>query len=228
MNTPEEFVAMVAHQLRSPLGAIRSASDMLIDGDYGKLPPKARETVILIKQSAERLLSFAETSLNASRLDSGAFKPAPVSLNPSEDIVGLVKETEMLAKSKGIRLTSNLHDLPDQIVVDRDILRNIIFNLLDNAVKFTDKGSVEIEAFAKKNTFIIVVSDTGPGLSEAEVKRMFSRYYRGQDHKQHPGIGLGLYVARQLAEVAGGTINVASEGSGKGTTFTVELPCERC
>lgn len=215
---------MVAHQLRSPLGGIRSASDMLINGDYGKLPAKAREILLLIKQSSERLLSFSETSLNAARLDSGAFKPLAVQLDPKMEIRMLVNESSLLAKGKGIELTAELHDLPVSVSVDRDILRNIIFNLIDNAIKFTDHGKVVIEAFVEKKKLYISVRDTGAGLTASDVKHMFTRFYRGKDHAQHPGIGLGLYVAKQLAEVAGGGITVSSQGSNKGTNFEVVLP----
>lgn len=223
-----DFVAMVAHQLRTPLGGIRFAADMLAQGDYGELSPEAKKAVKLMKQTAERLLSLAETSLNAARFEVGAFQVSPTPIDIGAEIRMLLAEAELFAKPKGLTITAELKDLPLQVNFDREVLRNVVFNLVDNAIKYTEAGSVTVAAAVRQGRLFLHVSDTGTGLSADDKANLFQRFYRGESSRTHqlPGAGLGLYVTQKMVEAAQGKMIVESDGVSKGTTFEIEFPLE--
>ncbi len=225
-ETKNEFVARVTHQLRSPLGGIRFASDMLLNGDYGPLTSGAKGVVELMKHTAERLLALAETSLSAARLDVGAFQPVPAPLDVAREIRSLLDEARLFAQAKGIELRCQTDRLPPRLWVDPEVLRTIVFNLLDNAIKYTDKGYVSVEATVHDGRLQIIVRDTGTGLSAEDKHQLFRRFYNGHSHVTHRpgGIGLGLYVTKRLVEASGGDIQALSDGPGTGAQFKIELP----
>lgn len=221
-----DLVSMVAHQLRGPLGGIRFASDMLIQGDCGKMPEQAEPALYQIKNAADRLLSMAETSLNAARLEAGAFHTTRSEIDVVTELKTLLAEVEPFARVKKLEFRSSFTGIPQRLLLDREALRNVVFNLLDNAIKFTDRGTVSVVAFIRDHALVITVSDTGAGLSPGELKQVFRQFNRGRflHDNAHNGSGLGLYVVKKLMEQVGGTVKVMSEGVGKGSTFTAEFP----
>lgn len=222
-----DFVAMVAHQLRSPLGGIRSSAAMLEAGDYGAVPTKAREAAILMRSAAARLLALAETYLNVSKLDMGRFETTPIPTNVRSDVQEIVDEMASAAQTKGLRLhVTFAPGFPEVLVLDQEVLRHVVFNLLDNAVKYTEQGMVSL-ALAKTDTDVVIeVWDTGPGMSQEEIHHLFQKFHRGSAGNAHAtdGTGLGLFIVRRLVEAAHGHIAVTSQGADTGTTFRVTLP----
>lgn len=221
-----DFVAMVAHQLRGPLGGIRFASDMLANEDYGALNDEGKKVMKLIKSSAERLLSLAESSLNAARFDAGAFQMILSTVDVVAEIRTLLAEVELFAKTKHIDISGRFEGIPSRLQFDREILRTVVFNLVDNAIKYTDHGWVLVEAKMQNRRLSVTVTDTGSGLTDEDKKNLFRRFHRGhisQKH-QHDGAGLGLYVVKKLVEAAGGEVQAHSGGLGKGSVFQVEFP----
>ncbi len=221
-----ETISMIAHQLRGPLGCIRFASDALLRGESGKISDEAEPAIAQIKQSADRLLAMAETSLNAARLEAGAFHTARTSVNVVNEIRELLAELAPLANAKKIELRSSFTGVPKEMLLDREVMRNVIFNLVDNAIKFTDDGSVILVAFLRDASLVVTVSDTGAGLAEKDLSQIFKQFHRGRfaHDKKHDGAGLGLYVVKRLMESVGGRVSVMSDGTGKGAAFTVEFP----
>ncbi|MBU1033241.1 MAG: ATP-binding protein [Patescibacteria group bacterium] len=220
-----DLIAITAHQIRGPIGGIRFAVDMLSRGDYGRLPEQAKKITGLIRNSMDRLLALSETSLNAARVQSGDFQIVISEVDVAAELKMLLAEVLAFAKSKGINLEYSFKDLPPSLKLDREVLRNVVFNLIDNAIKYTDTGSVKVKGRKKGERLIIEVSDTGAGLSEKDQERLFDRFHRGSDCASgHRGAGLGLYVAKNLVNAAGGEISVQSEGKGKGSRFVVEFP----
>jgi signal transduction histidine kinase len=222
-----EVAATVAHQLRGPLSGIRSAAALFIEGDYGALSDAGKQTMEQIRNSAERLLALAETSLNAARLEAHALRSTPSNVDVAAELRGVVGTLELSARAKGIGLLDvRFGALPSSLRLDREALRNAVFNLLDNAIKYTDHGHVSLEARAENQKLIIIVSDTGAGFSSDDAGRLFQKFVRGEEGKRMcaDGAGLGLYVSKHLIEDMGGTIQAESEGPGKGSVFRMEIP----
>lgn len=223
-----DFTAMVAHQLRSPIGGIRAAASMLSDSTYGVLPDKAQEASVLIKNAAERLLALAETYLQGVRLHQGVFTVKPVVANADEQIQAIARELMPLAKLKGLFIKVETEKIPTNLRFDRDILSNTIFNLVDNAIKYTDKGGVIIKGSWKTGILCIDVVDSGAGMGRQELNTAFDRYSAksSASARQRAGTGLGLYIVKRLLQAAGGRIEAKSQGYDRGSCFSVCLPAE--
>ncbi|MBD3281212.1 GHKL domain-containing protein [Candidatus Uhrbacteria bacterium] len=224
-----EMTSMIAHELRSPIGSIRAAASLLAEGAYGKLPRQAKETALLIQNSADRLLSQAEGYLQVMRLASNAYE---VQVEPY-DIKDLLKKMfdEWIPqfKLKQIKLKSELKNLPDTVEIDQSVLAHIVYNLLDNAVKYTESGSVSIKVEWKDSQLIITVSDTGEGMSRATIAELFRHPMKRKKKVKTDGrgMGLGLYIVGKLLKAAKGSITAKSKGKSKGSTFIVHLPARK-
>ncbi|MFA4955283.1 MAG: HAMP domain-containing sensor histidine kinase [Patescibacteria group bacterium] len=222
-----DFVDMVAHQLRGPLGAIRASSSMLRDGDYGAIPPKARDAATNIQDTSTRLLSLAETFLNASRLEMGKYKSQPARTDIRSEIAEIIGEMALTAAAKDLELRSVVaHDVPEEVIMDHDVLENVLFNLVDNAVKYTQHGSVVISCKLDNRHLVLSVRDTGPGFTPEECGDLFKKFHRGKAGRMHQvdGTGLGLFVVRELIEAVGGSVSATCPGLGQGSDFTARLP----
>ncbi len=225
-----DFVDMVAHQLRSPLGAIRGAASMLAAGDFGSMPEKAAKASGQIQDTATRLLSLSDTFLNSSRLEVGAYQSVRVPTDLRQEVGGVLHEMASAAEAKGLKLESDVcGECPQRAGLDREVLENVLFNLVDNAVKYTSQGSVAIKCKKDDDFIYLEVKDTGPGMTTEECRDLFKKFHRGKVGRMHQsdGTGLGLYVAKRLAEAAGGEISVYCAEMGKGTVFTLKMPYDR-
>lgn len=210
----------VAHDLRTPMTRLRvTAEAALATGD----PAKHREALSDCLEESERVLSMLTTLMDISEAETGTMK-----LNLSQ--VGLAKLTQEVADlyedtadDAGVTLkTSVPADL--DVTADRDRLRQALANLVDNAIKYTPRsGEVEVSAAADPGAVVIRVSDTGPGISEQDLPRIFDRLYRGDQSRATRGLGLGLNLVRAYVEAQGGTVKVDST-SAKGSTFEIQLP----
>ena len=221
-----ESISMITHQLRGPIGCIRVASDAILNGDCGKYSIEVEPVIRQIKQSADRLLALAETSLNAARLEAGAFHSTRSSVDTVSVIREIIAELTPLANAKRIGLRSSFTGVPKELLLDREVLHNVVFNLVDNAIKFTDDGSVMLVAFLRDGALTITVSDSGAGLTQKDLSQIFKQFHRGRfvHDRQHDGAGIGLFVVKRLMENVGGRVSVISDGPGKGASFTVEFP----
>lgn len=222
-----DFIDMVAHQLRGPLGGIRASASMLKTGDYGELPAKAKTAASLIGDSAERLLSLADMYLNASRLDVGTYESLQVAVNLRTELRSIVDEMASAAAAKNLHLTASIaQDIPEIVLLDVEALRHVLFNLLDNAIKYTDAGEIELRCVGDGGFLIIQVKDTGLGLTREEISQLFRKFHRGKNGhaRSVDGTGLGLFIVKRLLEAAGGSISVESAGTGKGSAFRARLP----
>ncbi|MBU1629739.1 HAMP domain-containing histidine kinase [Patescibacteria group bacterium] len=223
-----DFVSIVTHQLRGPLTGTRFAAEMLLRGDYGELSDEAREIIGQIKRSNDRLLELTETSLNAARIEAGAFHSVKVPTDVTSELRLLLAELGPFAKSKDIELTSSFTGVPPCLKIDREVLRNVVFNLIDNALKYTDHGKVNLAVTLHGRVLSVAVSDTGRGLTEEEIKNLFKRFHRGRNDGKHyhNGTGLGLYVVKKMITAIGGQVDVNSDGIDRGSVFTIQIPIE--
>ncbi len=225
-----EFMDLVSHELRTPLGSMRDAAAMLSAGDYGQLPIKARQITTSIHQAATRLLSLAETFLSASRLESGTYISTHVPADVRQEGGRILDELLSVAESKGLAFTIFVaKTVPSQLMLDREALHITLFNLIDNAIKYTSSGRVAVTCYLEdRHRLVCEVCDTGSGLTSVERKLIFDKFRRGSAAMSHQvaGSGLGLYIIKRLLEAAGGEITVESEGLGRGSKFRFKLPIQ--
>lgn len=222
-----DFVDMVSHQLRTPLSAIRGSASLIENGDYGAVPLKVKEAVAQIGDASTRLLSLSETFLNKSRLDVGLYKSQRLPTDLRSEVTKIMQEMTLVASGKGLKITLALpRDIPRRVLIDAEVLRNALFNILDNAIKYTDQGTIDIVCSITPSEFTFDVRDTGEGMTPEDQAELFKKFHRGRVGRSHEldGTGLGLYVVKRLVEAAGGRIYASSSGPDTGSVFTVSLP----
>ncbi len=226
-KTKSEFISIASHQLRTPLTAIKGYISMMLEKTYGKLPPKMKKPLENIYISNERLIKLVNDLLNVSRIEAGRMKLKLEKASIEEIISSVIEELENEAKNKKIYLkfSKPLKKLP-KISIDKDKFRQVVMNVIDNAIRYTEKGGITVKAKDLKSKIQIIISDTGAGLTKDELSKMFESFSRGTAGTQlyTEGVGLGLYVAKKFTEMHRGKIWAESEGKGKGSTFYIELP----
>ncbi len=219
-----EFITITSHNLRTPLSIIRGNIDLL---DTTSLPTKVNGIIDSISRSATQLGAFAEDMLTIASIEANT---ETVELHDTTitDLVSnnLRENISTIATQKGVTLNWNIIDPAAVIKVSPTHLQSVIRNLLDNAVKFTDKGGrVDFNIKLQDSALVITVSDTGIGISADEQNKLFTKFHRGTNIMQYDyaGTGIGLYVTKLIVEAQHGSIQVSSE-LGKGSTFTVTIP----
>jgi PAS domain S-box-containing protein len=224
-RSKDEFLAMVSHELRSPLNAILGYTRMLRSG------PADREAInnvaAVLERSAKAQLQIIEDLLDSARIITGKLRiePGPVDLVPV--LEAALDTVRSAAEAKGVTLVANFGPLPEQVLGDSTRLQQVVWNLLSNAVKFTPEGGrVELWMEGAADNVRITVSDTGKGVDPEFLPFVFDRFRQADTSgaRRYGGLGLGLSLVKYLVELHGGTITAASEGLGRGATFTVTLP----
>jgi signal transduction histidine kinase len=221
------FVAIVSHELRTPLNAILGYAEMFKEAVYGPMNEKQINMAVRIMSNTQRLLGLINDLLNQAQMEAGklAIKMAP--FHPAELVDNLHAVMDKSASDKGLLLTSEIDsNLPAVINGDAERLNQIIVNLANNAIKFTNKGTVHVKLFQPyENKWGIEVSDTGVGIPESELPYVFDtfRQVEGTATRVHGGFGLGLSIVKQLVTLMNGEIKVRSTPE-EGTTFIVSLP----
>jgi two-component system phosphate regulon sensor histidine kinase PhoR len=221
-----DFVANASHELRTPLTSIRGFVEALEDGALEDAAT-ARRFLEKIRTHSDRMASLVSDLLELSRLESGARPPQWDTVRPADLLEDVVASFSDMASGKGVALTARAAGAP-AVVTDRDRLRRILENLVENAVKYTPPGgTVDVAAHGEDSAVRFVVADDGPGIAREHLARIFERFYRVDKARSRElgGTGLGLSIVRHLAESVGATVTVASE-VGRGTSFTVLVPRE--
>jgi len=221
-----EFVSIASHQLRTPMTGIMGYLSMMLQGDFGKVPKEQQKVQEDLLEESQRMIRLINLFLNVSKIESGRLELSLRPMQVNEVIEKVMSMTQKHAEEKKLKLTYKpTKKLPD-IMADKDKLGDIVMNLVDNAIKYTDKGSVEVQAKLDKKFVQITVTDTGRGIPPGEAEKLFTKFVRGYGIAQvNPdGSGLGLYVARRLTEAHHGKIWVDSKGQGKGSMFHVTIP----
>lgn len=223
------FLAAVSHEMRTPLNAILGFSDILAGEYFGKLEnDRQREYVQLIRQSGAHLLSVVNTMLDMSKIEAGRYEL----LLEEVDLAGSLTECERMlslqAQTKGVKLTSRLPKGLGDITADGRALRQIVINLVSNAIKFTDAGgAVIIDAARGDNEVTISVSDTGIGIAPDKMALIGRPFTQVQNdlNRHHEGSGLGLSLVKGLTALHGGTFRIESR-PGEGTVVLISLPAD--
>jgi signal transduction histidine kinase len=221
-----EFLSIASHQLRTPTTGIKGFLSMMLEGDYGQVTKEQREVLQVVYDSTNRLIRLVNVFLNVSRIESGKLQLARADVDLANLAKVVVTELRPAAKARGLVLDLQSPEKVPTVPADSDKIRDVLVNLTDNAIKYTEKGSVTVRVSARPTEVEVAVEDTGMGLSADEIKALFAKFSRGErvKIKESQGSGLGLFIAKKIIEAHSGKIGVTSPGPGKGTTFSFTLP----
>ncbi|WP_099865133.1 sensor histidine kinase [Pararhizobium haloflavum] len=223
------FLAAVSHEMRTPLNAIIGFSDILRREYFGALTDdRQRDYVELINQSGEHLLAVVNTMLDMSKIETGRYQMIGEPFRLGELIDDCRRMMTLSAEEKGLRLTARVSRSIDELTADRRAIKQILINLVGNAIKFTDDGGlVTIDAERRGSKVRLTVGDTGAGMAPDLIARIGEPFVQGEaDYdRRHMGTGLGLCLVKGLVGLHGGEMTVQSE-PGRGTAVTIELPLD--
>jgi signal transduction histidine kinase/CHASE3 domain sensor protein len=220
-----EFLANMSHELRTPLNAVLGYAELIQDGIYGEVPKKMQEVLERIQQNGRHLLGLINDVLDLSKIEAGQLTLAPSDYSIRELVLDVVSATEALAAEKKLALEVDVPPGLPNGRGDERRLTQVLMNLVSNAIKFTEAGSVSIRAKAEDGNFLVTVSDTGVGIAPEDQKRIFEEFQQvdSSSTRKKGGTGLGLAIAKRIVELHGGRIWVDSS-PGAGSTFAFTLP----
>ncbi|MDO8950872.1 MAG: ATP-binding protein [Actinomycetota bacterium] len=225
-QTKDQFLANMSHELRTPLNSIIGFSDMLLAGLVGELDEEQVRQVGMINNSGRHLLSLVNDVLDLSRIASGRVTVEPEKFRLLEVLESVVEVVRPMAAQKGLVVELDLEGPDTEITTDRRKVRQILLNLVGNAVKFTDSGSVVLQVSSNHQGAVsFTVTDTGMGIAESDLSHIFEefRQFAALEVGKPEGTGLGLAISLRLARILGGDLAVSSQ-VGLGSTFTFWLP----
>lgn len=221
-----DFVSMASHQLRTPLSAINWYTEMLLDGDAGKISKTQKEYLGEIYDGVKRMIDLINALLNRSRLELGTFKVEPKKIDITKIGESILKELKPKIKEKNLKVTTKFSKDVPELDADPNLIRIIMENLLSNAVKYSSKkGEIQFVIRREGKDIWIEVHDTGCGIPKHDQKHIFSKLFRAQNVQEMgtEGTGLGLFIVKSILDNTVGNMWFESE-EGKGTVFYVTLP----
>jgi GAF domain-containing protein/anti-sigma regulatory factor (Ser/Thr protein kinase) len=220
-----QFLANMSHELRTPLNAILGYSELVLDDIYGAVPEKARAALERVQSNGKHLLGLINDVLDLAKIEAGKLTLSLADYSMGEVVASVVAAVEALVAEKHLALTVDVpFDLPTGHG-DEQRIRQVLLNLVSNAIKFTDAGEVSIIARCRDGAFQVAVSDTGPGISAEDQAKLFQDFQQADSSSTRTkgGTGLGLAISRRFIDLQGGRVWVESS-PGHGSTFTFELP----
>ncbi len=225
MAMKEAFTSMASHELRTPLTPIKEAANMILDGSAGIINEKQKELLILIQRNADRLVRLTNDILSFQKLEAGketfSFQENDISrvINEVQNVMTLITKDKNLHFSVEIE-----NDIP-RTSFDADKITQVLTNLINNAIKFTEKGGIKVKAFKEENVVHVIVEDTGPGIKKEDIPKLFQGFVQldAARQKKLGGTGLGLAISKEIIIQHKGKIWVESE-EGKGSSFHFVLP----
>lgn len=219
-----EFLSFASHQIRSPMTVVKGYASLIYDGTYGPVSDEIKGAAINIKESADRLISLVGDFLDLRKIEEGRMEYHFEKINLSKIIGSMVEDFKLIAEKKHLDLTFEASSNDIQFVADEQKLRQVIQNLIDNAIKYTDKGLVKVELKEKDGSVLLSVKDSGRGISKELLPNLFQQFSRDASVRKIQGTGLGLYIAKEIVKAHKGEIWAESEGENNGTMFNVEMP----
>jgi signal transduction histidine kinase len=222
-----QFLANVNHELRTPVSAIINYGGLVLSDTQGQISQLQKENLQDLLNNAERLLNLIDSLLDIAMIEAGKLEVQIEAVDLEEIIRGAISTIESTLNINHVHLIRNIApDLP-VLNTDRDKLRQIVLNLLDNAAKFTERGEIRIAASQQNGALKLEVSDTGIGIRKEDLNQVFEEFRRGGSStaKKYRGTGLGLAIVKRLVGLLDGSIEVSSEVN-VGSTFTVTLPLD--
>ena len=227
-NAKTQFILSTQHHLRGPLTVVQGYLSLVLDGAYGRINEKARTKIKASLEETQKMIKIVNEFLDVVkyRMDNNIPQKSEI------DIPGMIKEitTDLLAYARASDLYLDLEEVgmpAPKVLGEYTSLKEAFYNIIDNAIKYTEEGGVKVKIAAESDYLEITVSDTGIGLEEAEKKDIFSKTFRRGKRAWKTnthGKGIGLYLASRTIADHGGSIRVESDGPDKGSTFYVQLP----
>ena len=222
-----DFLSSMSHEFRTPLNAIIGYGRLVLRATEGQIAPLQRENLQDLLNNAERLLNLIDSLLDFAKIEAGKMEVCVEPVRVEEIIQGTAAAIETILNPSRVRLIREIaSDIP-ALNTDREKLRQIVLNLLGNAVKFTERGEIRISACQQNGSLKLVVSDTGIGIEKKDLSQIFEKFHQGDlsSSKKYRGTGLGLAIVKRFVNLLGGEVGVESE-VGKGSTFTVIFPMD--
>jgi len=221
LQTQRQFMADASHELRTPVSVIRSAADVTLGREH-RDEPDYREALTIVGSEARRLGRLVEDMLVLARADAGGYPLQPVTLYLDELVAECRRTLEVLAAERDVALrTTSVPEIP--FIGDEELLKRMLVNLVQNAVHHTRSGGAVSISLSNGSAIALDVTDEGPGIAEVDRERIFDRFVQLDQSRRGSGSGLGLPIARWIAEAHGGSLTLASTGAG-GSTFRVVFP----
>ena len=220
-----QFLANMSHELRTPLNAILGYTELILDSIYGDMPEKARAVLERVQANGKHLLGLINDVLDLSKIEAGQLTLSLNDYSLGEVVNGVVAAVEPLAAEKKLAFRAEVASNLPSGRGDERRLSQVLLNLVGNAIKFTDKGEVKIDASAANGTFTVAVRDTGPGIAPSDQAKIFEEFQQADNSstRQKGGTGLGLAIAKRIIEMHGGRLWVESS-PGAGSTFSFTVP----
>ena len=222
----DEFVFIAAHELRTPVTAIKGYVSMLLDGTYGEIKSDVKESLKIVYGANERLVQLVQDLLEIARSESGKMKIELKSLPLVATVATVINELRSLAEPKGIKITYNKPDVDFIVMADEIKLKEVLVNLIGNAIKYTIKDDdIEISHEIRDDRIVAThIKDHGLGIDKENLQKLFSKFFRvkTKETSKIEGTGLGLFICKEIIERMGGTIWATSD-EGKGSTFSFTL-----
>ena len=221
-----DFITIASHQLRTPPATIKWYLSSLLSGDYGAVEGEVKVQLQKTEITNNSLISLIDDMLNASRIERGKME----FLFEETDLDEITQITvDQLAPLAGMKKLQLIYNKPTtkfpKVMADKEKLRQVINNFIDNAIKYTKQGSVKVDIRQEDDSMVVAVSDSGKGLTTEESDSLFEKYTRGKDAMTHSaGLGLGLYVGKIIVDQHKGKIWAESPGTGQGSTFSFSIP----
>ena len=221
-----DFISIASHQLRTPLTAIKGFTSMILEGSYGRVTNVVRDKLEKIFESTERLVRLVNDLLDLSHMEGGGMEYNFAKVDFDAMVRSVVEELTPPAEKKKLKFKWRTPDENIWVWADEQKLRQVVMNLIDNAIKYTPQGAVDVILERVDGNVQMSVKDTGMGMKKSELANLFQKFVRGTEAPRYytEGAGIGLYVAKQLIEAQKGEVWAESPGEDKGSTFFVKMP----
>ena len=220
-----QLLSLASHQIRSPLAAIKGFASLVTGGSYGVISDKAKEAVEKMGKSANELIGLINTLLDVRKVEEGKMEYQFARTDLNKIVGDVVSLLQPLAETKKLEFKFDSPGKEIPVNADAEKLKQVVQNLVDNSIKYTPAGFVHVALKEENGAAIVSVSDSGVGVPATLIPHLFEEFIRDDRvKKQILGTGLGLFIARKIAEAHGGTISAESEGEGKGSTFRMTMP----
>jgi len=221
-----EFMSNIVHELRAPLHSITGFTKLVLEGGVPD-PGTQQEFLTIIAEQTEHLRRLVDELVDISSVESGRMEIHRERVSARDLLQSAVNQIYSMADQKNITLSEHIPATLPKVEVDEQRLRQVMFNLLGNAIKFSEEGgNVSVEAEVRDGDLLVQVIDQGIGIAEEAMPFLFDRFYQGKNPDKVGGLGLGLYISKQIIEAHGGQI-WAESAEGAGSTFSFTLPLEQ-
>ncbi len=221
-----EFLSFASHQVKAPMAVVKGFASLIHEGSYGEVPDKVRESSQKIIDAADRMVSLVNNLLDLRKIEEGKMTFKFEKADISKLVSDVTEEFRSLAEGRGLAISIELNAGERMANIDTEKFRQVVQNLIDNSIKYTETGWVKVSVnYDAKGFILITISDSGRGMSKELLPQLFEQFHRDPSMpKQIAGTGLGLYIARQIMLAHKGEVWAESDGEGKGSRFLVKIP----